>query len=222
MEIVWLGHSCFRIRGKEATIVTDPFDKTLGYPLRKPTASIVTVSHNHPQHSFVDSVAGDPRVVSRPGEYDIANVFINGIATYHDNEKGAVRGKNTVFFMEIDEVKVCHLGDIGHVPTAEQIEQMSGVDILMVPVGGLSTINAAAAAETIGLLEPKLVIPMHYKTEVVKMELEPLEHFIKIMGLKEVISQPKLNVTKSNLPLETKVLVLDYRREGVLEPGKAG
>ena len=222
MEIVWLGHSCFRIRGKEATIVTDPFDKTLGYPLRKPTASIVTVSHNHPQHSFVDSVAGEPRVVSRPGEYDIANVFINGIATYHDNEKGAVRGKNTVFFMEIDEVKVCHLGDIGHVPTSEQVEQMSGVDILMVPVGGLSTINAAAAAETIGLLEPKLVIPMHYKTEVVKMELEPLEHFIKVMGLKEVVSQPKLNVTKSTLPLETKVLVLDYRRESALEPSKAG
>jgi len=210
MEIVWLGHSCFRIRGKEATIVTDPFDKTLGYPVRKPTASIVTVSHNHPQHSFVDGVAGDPRVVSRPGEYDIANVFINGITTFHDNEKGAVRGKNTVFFMEIDEVKVCHLGDLGHVPTTEQIEQMSGVDILMVPVGGLSTINAAAAAETIGLLEPKLVIPMHYKTDVVKMELEPLEHFIKVMGLKEVVSQPKLNITKSNLPLEIKVLVLDY------------
>jgi len=210
MEIVWLGHSCFRIRGKEATIVTDPFDKTLGYPVRKPTASIVTVSHNHPQHSFVDGVAGSPRVVSRPGEYDIANVFINGIATFHDNEKGATRGKNTVFFMEIDEVKVCHLGDLGHVPTSEQIEQMSGADILMVPVGGFTTLNAAAAAETIGLLEPKLVIPMHYKTDVVKMELEPLENFIKVMGLKEVVSQPKLNITKSNLPLEIKVLVLDY------------
>jgi L-ascorbate metabolism protein UlaG (beta-lactamase superfamily) len=222
MEILWLGHSCFRIRGKEATIVTDPFDKTLGYPLRKPTASIVTVSHSHPQHSFVDGVGGDPRVVSRPGEYDIANVFINGIATFHDNEKGATRGKNTVFFLEIDEVKVCHLGDLGHVPTSEQIEQMSGVDILMVPVGGFTTINAAAAAETIGLLEPKLVIPMHYKTEVVKMELEPLEHFIKVMGLKEVISQPKLNVTKSTLPPEIKVLVLDYRRESIPEPGKPG
>jgi L-ascorbate metabolism protein UlaG (beta-lactamase superfamily) len=221
MEIVWLGHSCFRIRGKEATIVTDPFDKTLGYPMRKPTASIVTVSHSHPQHSFVDGVAGNPRVVSRPGEYDIANVFINGIGTYHDNEKGAARGKNTVFFMEIDEVKVCHLGDIGHVPTSEQIEQMSGVDILMVPVGGLSTINAAAAAETIGLLEPKLVIPMHYKTEVVKIELEPLEHFVKVMGLKEFASQPKLNITRSTLPLETKVMVLDYRRDSAPEPSKA-
>ena len=221
MEIVWLGHSCFRIRGKEATIVTDPFDKTLGYQMRKPNATIVTVSHNHPQHSFVDSVAGSPRVVSRPGEYDIANVFINGIATFHDKEKGAQRGKNTVFFIEIDEMKVCHLGDLGHVPTSEQVEQMSGTDILMVPVGGVSTLDAAAAAETIGLLEPKLVIPMHYKTEVIKMELEPLEHFIKQMGLKEVVSQPKLSVTKSTLPPETKVLFLDYRRESAQEPGKA-
>jgi len=220
MEIVWLGHSCFRIRGKEATIVTDPFDKTLGYPMRKPTASIVTVSHNHPQHSFVDGVAGSPRVVSRPGEYDIANVFINGIATFHDKEKGAQRGKNIIFFIEIDEVKLCHLGDLGHVPTSEQVEQMSGTDILMVPVGGGPTLDAAAAAETIGLLEPKLVIPMHYKTEVVKMELEPLENFIKVMGLKEVISQPKLSITRSTLPLEIKVMVMDYRREVLQEAGK--
>jgi L-ascorbate metabolism protein UlaG (beta-lactamase superfamily) len=222
MEIVWLGHSCFRIRGKEATIVTDPFDKTLGYPMRKPTANIITVSHSHPQHSFVGGVAGNPRVVSRPGEYDIANVFINGIATFHDKDKGAQRGKNTVFFMEIDEVKVCHLGDLGHVPTTEQVEQMSGTDILMVPVGGGSTLDAAAAAETIGLLEPRLVIPMHYKTEVVKMELDPLDRFLKQMGVKEVETQPKLNVTKSNLPPETRILVLDYRRDNIQEPSKIG
>ncbi len=222
MEIVWLGHSCFRIRGKEATIVTDPFDKTLGYPMRKPTANIITVSHSHPQHSFVGGVAGNPRVVSRPGEYDIANAFINGIATFHDKDKGAQRGKNTVFFMEIDEVKVCHLGDLGHVPTTEQVEQMSGTDILMVPVGGGSTLDAAAAAETIGLLEPRLVIPMHYKTEVVKIELDPLDRFLKQMGVKEVETQPKLNVTKSNLPPETRVLVLDYRRDNIQEPSKIG
>lgn len=220
MEIVWLGHSCFRIRGKEATIVTDPFDKTLGYPMRKPTANIVTVSHSHPQHSFVDGVAGEFKLLSRPGEYDIANVFILGIPTFHDNEKGAKRGKNTVFFMEIDDVKVCHLGDLGHVPTTEQVEQMSGTDILLVPVGGVSTLDAAAAAETIGLLEPKLVIPMHYKTEVVRMELDPIDRFLKQMGLKEVLSQPKLNVTKNTLPLETRVLVLDYRRESPQEPAK--
>ncbi len=211
MEIIWLGHSCFRIKGKEATIVTDPYDKTLGYPMKKPAASIVTMSHSHPQHCFLEGVTGNPRVVSRPGEYDISNVSIYGIPTFHDNEKGQKRGKNTVFFMEIDEVKVCHLGDLGHVPTSEQIEQISDVEILMVPVGGVSTLDAAAAAETIGLLEPRLVIPMHYKTDAVKMELEPLEKFVKVMGLKEVVPQPKLNITKTTLPLETRVVVLDYQ-----------
>ena len=210
MEIVWLGHSCFRIRGKEATIVTDPFDKTLGYPVKKPTASIVTVSHQHPQHSYLGGVTGNPRVISRPGEYEIANVFINGIATFHDAEMGEQRGKNTVYLIQIEEVSICHLGDLGHVPTAEQIEQMSDADILMVPVGGGATIGATAAVETISLLQPKLVIPMHFKTEVVKMVLAPLEPFLKEMGVKEFVSQPKLSVTKSSLPIETSVVVLDY------------
>ena len=211
MEIVWLGHSCFRIKGKEATIVTDPFDRTLGYPQRKPTASIVTVSHSHPQHSFVAGVAGEPKVITRPGEYEIANVFINGISTFHDTSKGEERGKNTAYLVEIEGVKVCHLGDLGHVPTSEQIEEMSDADILMVPVGGGSTLGAAAAAETISLLEPKLVIPMHFKTEAVRMELEPVDRFLKEMGLKEVSPQPKIAVTKSGLPAETRVVVLDYR-----------
>lgn len=210
MEIVWLGHSCFRIRGKEATIVTDPFDKTLGYPVKKPTASIVTVSHQHPQHSYLGGVTGNPRVISRPGEYEIANVFINGIATFHDAEMGEQRGKNTVYLIQIEEVSICHLGDLGHVPTAEQIEQMSDADILMVPVGGGATIGATAAVETISLLQPKLVIPMHFKTDVIKMDLAPLEPFLKEMGVKEFVSQPKLSVTKSSLPIETSVVVLDY------------
>jgi len=210
VEIIWLGHSCFRIRGKEATIVSDPFDRTLGYPVKKLTANIVTVSHPHPQHSFLEDVAGSPKVISRPGEYEIANVFINGIATFHDADGGEHRGKNTVYLVQIEEVSICHLGDLGHVPTAEQIEQMSDTDILMVPVGGGATIGAAAAVEIISLLQPKLVIPMHFKTEVVKMDLEPLEHFLKEMGLKEVVTQPKLNISKSALPADTSVVVLDY------------
>jgi L-ascorbate metabolism protein UlaG (beta-lactamase superfamily) len=211
MEIIWLGHSCFRIRGKEATIVTDPFDKTLGYPVKKPTASIVTVSHQHPQHSNLGGVTGSPRVISRPGEYEIANVFINGIATFHDGVRGEQRGKNIVYNIQIEELSICHLGDLGHVPTAEQIEQMSDVDILMVPVGGGATIGATEAVETISLLQPKLVIPMHFKTEAVRMELAPLEPFLKEMGVKESTSQPKLSVTKSSLPTETNVVVLDYK-----------
>jgi L-ascorbate metabolism protein UlaG (beta-lactamase superfamily) len=210
MEIVWLGHSCFRIRSKEATIVTDPFDRTLGYPMKKPTATIVTVSHQHPQHSFLQGVAGNPRVVMRPGEYEIASVFINGIPTFHDTDSGETRGKNTVYVIQIDDVGICHLGDLGHVPTADQVEQMSDTDILMIPVGGLSTIGATAAVETVSLLQPKIVIPMHFKTDVVNVDLEPLEPFLKEMGLKEVASQPKLNVTRSGLPAETSVVVLDY------------
>jgi L-ascorbate metabolism protein UlaG (beta-lactamase superfamily) len=210
MDIVWLGHSSFRIKGKEATVITDPFDKTLGYPTRKLTANIVTVSHGHPQHSFVEGVGNGPRVVDRPGEYAIANVFINGIATFHDASRGELRGKNTAFVIEIEDVRICHLGDIGHVPTSAQIEQMSGADILMVPVGGLSTLGAAQAAETISVLAPRLVIPMHYRTEVVSMELDPLDRFLKEMALQETAPQPKLSVTKSSLPAETKVLVLDY------------
>ncbi|UCC60205.1 MAG: MBL fold metallo-hydrolase [Dehalococcoidia bacterium] len=210
MEITWLGHSCFRIRGKEATIVTDPFDKTLGYPVKKPTASILTVSHQHPQHSFIAGVTGNPKIVSRPGEYEIANVFINGITTFHDADRGESRGKNTVYVIQIEEVSICHLGDLGHVPTAEQIEQMSSIDVLMVPVGGGTTIGATEAVETISLLQPKIVIPMHFKTEVISMDLAPVEPFLKEMGVKEIISQPKLPVSRSSLPADTGVVVLDY------------
>ncbi|UCG82739.1 MAG: MBL fold metallo-hydrolase [Dehalococcoidia bacterium] len=210
MEITWLGHSCFRIRGKEATIVTDPFDKTLGYPVKKPTASILTVSHQHPQHSFITGVTGNPKIVSRPGEYEIANVFINGITTFHDADRGESRGKNTVYVIQIEEVSICHLGDLGHVPTAEQIEQMSSIDVLMVPVGGGTTIGATEAVETISLLQPKIVIPMHFKTEVISMDLAPVEPFLKEMGVKEIISQPKLPVSRSSLPADTGVVVLDY------------
>lgn len=211
MDIFWLGHSSFRIKGKEATIITDPFDKTLGYPMKKLTASIVTVSHDHPQHSHLEGVGNGPRIVSRPGEYEIASVFINGVATFHDSSEGEQRGKNTAFFLDIEDVKICHLGDLGHVPTPAQTEQMSGADILMVPVGGVSTLGAAEAAETISLLSPRLVIPMHFKTEAVNIELEPLDRFLKEMGVHEAIPQPKLSVSKSHLPSDMKVLVLDYR-----------
>jgi len=211
MEIVWLGHSCFKIRGKEATIVTDPFDKTLGYPPRKMTAGIVTISHQNPHHNYIAGVDGNPRAITRPGEYEISHVFINGIATFHDDENGERLGKNTAFLMQIEEINIRHLGDLGHVPTSDQVEQMSATDILMVPVGGVTTLGAAEAVETISLLQPKLVLPMHYKTDAIQIELEPLEKFLKEMGLKEIVSQPKLNISKSNLPITTTTVVLDHQ-----------
>ena len=210
VDITWLGHSCFRLKGSHATIITDPYSAGLGYSLGKPTARIVTVSHEHPGHSYVEGVGGQPRVVSRPGEYEISEVLIIGIATFHDGEGGKKRGKNTVYLMEIDEVAVCHLGDLGHVLTNAQIEDIGNVDVLLLPVGGVSTINAPMAAEVVRQLEPKAIIPMHYKTPVLKRELEPVDRFLKEIGAKQVTSQPKLSISKSNLPLSSQVFLLDY------------
>ena len=210
MDISWLGHSCFRIRGSHTTIITDPYSPDLGYSLGKPTASIVTVSHQHPGHSYSQGIDGEPKLVKGPGEYEIGGVLIIGMATFHDGEKGKKRGKNTVYIIEVDEMSVCHLGDLGHVLTTEQVEEIENVDVLLLPVGGVSTINAPMAAEVVRQLEPKVVVPMHYKTEALKRELEPVDSFLKEMGIKEVSSQPKLPLTRANLPANTQVFLLDY------------
>ncbi len=210
MDISWLGHSCFRLRGRHATVITDPYSPGLGYTLGKPTAHIVTVSHQHPGHSYVQGIGGEPRLVTGPGEYEISGVLIIGIATFHDPEGGGKRGKNTAYLIEIDEVTVCHLGDLGHMLTTEQVEGLDNVDVLLLPVGGVSTINPAVAAAVVRQLEPKAVIPMHYKTQAISRELEPVEKFLKEIGVREVKSQPKLSFTKSGLPATTEVFLLDY------------
>ncbi len=209
MDITWLGHACFRIKVKDVFVVTDPFDATLKYPWPKPTANIVTVSHLHPGHNNPAGVDGNPRVVNRPGEYEVKGVFIIGLSTFHDAAQGANRGRNTAYLMEVEDLKLCHLGDLGHALSSKQIEEMSGVDVLFIPVGGVSTIDAKGAADIVRLLNPKIVIPMHYQTEVTPW-LEPLEKFTAGMGLRDVAPQPKLTVTRSNVPPETKVIVLDH------------
>src|SRR3990167_1302192 len=171
MEIYWSGHSCFRIKGSNATVITDPYAPDAGYSLGQQAANIVTVSHSHPNHSYIQAVTNQPRVVSRPGEYEINGVLIIGIGSFHDGESGKTRGKNTIYLMEIDEISICHLGDLGHVLSPEQLEEIDKVDVLLIPVGGESTINAPLAAEVVRQLEPKIVLPMHYKTEVSRQDL---------------------------------------------------
>jgi len=178
--------------------------------LGKQTAHIVCVSHQHPGHSYVQGIGGEPRLISGPGEYEIGGVLIIGIATFHDRERGSTRGKNTVYLIQIDEVSVCHLGDLGHVLTAEQVEELGNVDVLLLPVGGVSTINAPIATEVVRQLGPKVVIPMHYKTEVLNRELEPVEKFLKEIGVKQVNPQPKLSISRSSLPDSTQVFLLNY------------
>lgn len=217
MDITWLGHSCFKLKGSHATVITDPYSPEIGYSMGKNTASIVTVSHPHPGHSYAQGVGGEPKVVSRPGEYEIGGVLIIGIATFHDKEGGKQRGKNTAYLMEIDEITVCHLGDLGHVLTGEQVEEIDDVDVLLLPVGGVATINAATAAEVVRQIEPKIVIPMHYQTPALKMELDPVEKFLKEIGAKPVEPLAKLSLSKSSLPLSTQVVLLDYPRQASLQ-----
>jgi len=212
MEIVWLGHSCFRLRGREATVVTDPYQKGIGYTLGRPTADIVTVSHPHPGHGNAAGVAGEPRVIDGPGEYEIKGVVITGIRTYHDAEAGKALGRNTAYLIEMEDLVICHLGDLGHELTTAQVEAMSNVDVLLVPVGGGSTINAAQAAEVISLIEPKLVVPMHYRTPAGAAELDSVERFLRQMSAPNLEPQPKLTVTASSLPEGTQVVVLEYRK----------
>jgi len=212
MEITWLGHSCFRIRGKEATLLTDPYDGSIGYSLGKPKANIVTSSHSHPGHGFTSGVGGAPRIVHGPGEYEVSGVFITGIGTFHDAEKGRERGGNTIYLIEMEDMTLCHLGDLGHPLSSEQVEETSRVEVLLVPVGGLSTLDASQAAETVRLLQPRIVIPMHFQTAALRFQLEPVDKFLREMGLKaDVPAQTKLSITKAGLPDETQVVVLDYR-----------
>jgi L-ascorbate metabolism protein UlaG (beta-lactamase superfamily) len=212
MDITWYGHSCFRLSDRGVTIVTDPPDDNMGYERPRIRADVVTISHEHPGHSNRVGFRGGPKFFDGPGEYEVKNVFVTGISTYHDGKRGAIRGRNTVFLFEFDGMTVCHLGDLGHVPDQEQVEALSDVDVLLTPVGGLHTIDAPKAAEVISLIEPRIVIPIHYQTPLEKARLASVDKFVKEMGLAPVPPQSEFRITKSSLPEETQVVVLQYAK----------
>jgi L-ascorbate metabolism protein UlaG (beta-lactamase superfamily) len=210
MDITWYGHSCFRLSDRGVTIVTDPPSDDLGYDRPRIRADVVTISHEHPGHNNRVGFRGGPRFFDGPGEYEVKDVFITGIATYHDGRSGSVRGRNTVFLFEFDGLTVCHLGDLGHVPSQSEVEALSAVDVLLIPVGGVHTIDASKASEVISLIEPLLVIPMHYSTKVEKAKLDTVTKFLKEMGVAPVPPQPELKVAKSSLPEDTQVVLLTF------------
>lgn len=213
MEITWYGLSCFRLteRGM-ATVVTDPYDnRVTGYEALKLKADIVTISHDAPGHNFASGVKGKTHTITGPGEYEIGGVFITGIQT-NGHKRASEEPRNTLYVFDYDGVNVAHLGDLNHVPSQAEIEALGNVHVALVPVGGGGGLTAAKAVEVISLLEPGIVIPMHYSTPGITLELAPLNKFLKEMGIASVETQPSLKITRGNIPEETHVVVLAHER----------
>lgn len=215
MEITYLGHASFKLKGKTATLVTDPFSPdAVGLKFPKTVADIVTISHGHDDHSNVSSVSDYKKVIDGPGEYEVAGVSIIGISTYHDAQKGAERGKNTIYIIEMDGLRLVHLGDLGHRLSEDTLEELGDVDVLFIPVGGIYTIGPAEAVEIVRDIEPGIVIPMHYKVEglneAIFGKLSKVDDFISEVAL-TVERLDKLSIKKGDLGEEKKAVILQRR-----------
>lgn len=214
MEIIFLGHSSFKLKGKIATLITDPFGPQIGFKFPKVEADIVTISHNHEDHNQAELVGGEPFVISGPGEYEVEGISVFGVSTFHDQKRGSERGQNTAYLIEMDGLRICHLGDLGHKLEDKQLEELNGVDILLIPAGGFYTIGPTEAAQVVSQLDPKIVIPMHFNSPKLNQEifgkLSSVEVFLKEMG-EEAIPEPKISITPDKLPEELKVVVLERR-----------
>ena len=216
MDISYLGHSSFKLRGKTGSLVTDPFDSEIGFAFPQVSADIVTVSHSHSDHAASAKVAAtsrrpQPFIITAPGEYEILGVSVRTIPSFHDDQQGKLRGQNLITVITVDGVHLVHLGDLGHPLTEAQVEDLGPVDVLMVPVGGIFTIGPQAAASVVENLDPSIVIPMHFRTEKHSQtfkDLSPLADFLKAMGIESKEPLERLTVTAGNLPEETEIVIL--------------
>lgn len=208
-EIKWFGHGCFRVRAREATVILDPVGKSTGYTMPKQKADIVTVSHQAPGHAALGQVQEGYFLIDGPGEYEVSDVFVTGIRTFHDKQEGKERGYNTVYLIELEELRICHLGDLGHALTESQLESLESIDILMVPVGGGNALDAQGASEVITQLGPRVVIPMHYRTAAGDSNLNDAEQFYKTLSVENPVPQEKFTVRKSDLGETVKIVILE-------------
>jgi L-ascorbate metabolism protein UlaG (beta-lactamase superfamily) len=213
MHITWFGQSCFKLQDKigseGVSVVCDPFDPNfVGLKLPSLEADIVTVSHNHEDHNNIKAIRKDPFVITDPGEYETKGIFIEGILSYHDEDKGAKRGTNVIYRIEVEDISIAHLGDLGTTLDNKQLEKLEGTDILLIPIGGTYTLDAKKAIEVINQIEPRIIIPMHYQVPGLKIkELAGLDKFIAETGLVPTY-EDKLKITKRDLPEETMELVV--------------
>ena len=229
MQIIWHGQSCFQIiarreKNNQVLIVIDPFSEEIGLRVPKLEADILLVTHQHRDHNNIKAVSGrgpdvsqggrsvgwSPFLIEGPGEYEIKEVVLQGIPAWHDNLLGKERGANTIYTIEVEGMRLCHLGDLGQKElTADQLEKIGEVDILMIPVGGIYTISSKEAPKIMAQIEPKIIIPMHYQVPKLKIKLDGLDKFLKIMGIKSIESLPKLSIKKKDLSEEeAKIIVL--------------
>jgi len=208
-KITWAGQSCFQIsvsgsKDNSADIVIDPYDEATGLKLPNFSADILLVTHNHHDHNNIKGIKGEPFVVQGPGEYEIKGVFINGLPSFHDNKDGKERGQNAIYTIDAEDMRFCHLGDLGQSElNPEQLDKIGQIDVLMIPVGGGGyTISSAEAVKIVGQIEPRIVIPMHYAVPKLKMEVDDVSKFLKAMGKPSVAAQDKLTIKASTLPKE--------------------
>ena len=210
MEITWYGRACFRLKGREASVMTDPCPPSTGFVAGKHEVDLLTISHDHADHSYQRSISAG-LTLRRPGEYEHRNLLVTGVRTFHDGERGAQRGENVIFAVEIDGVHVCHLGDLGHLLSEEDLAELGPIDVLLVPAGGTYTITPAEAAEVVAKISPKIVIPMHFAVDGASADLMGPERFLHELAVGEPIRQPKAVVHLSTLPEETQVVLLEAR-----------
>jgi len=211
MQIEWKGHSCFLLHSDDGkTVLTDPFDDQVGLPLPNVVVDVVTVSHQHGDHNATSMLPGTPIVVADTGWHVVAGIKIRGIAAYHDAEQGAKRGNNTIFVITLDEINICHLGDLGHLLTPQQVADIGKVDVLLVPVGGYYTIDAKQATEIVQQLNPAVIVPMHYKLdERLAYPIAAVDEFLSYYP--QANKQEILNVTKMSLPKDVQMVQLELK-----------
>lgn len=214
MELNYIAHSCFKIKGKDITLVIDPYspDKT-GIKFPKLSADVLLISHGHEDHNYSEGVNDYRLIIDGPGEYEIQDSFIFGIHTFHDENSGADRGSNTMYLIEIDDLSILHAGDLGHELSKETIEKIPNVDILLIPVGGTYTIDAKTAVKVISSLEPSIVVPMHYQTKSLtglSQKLDTLDKFLDEIGVEDDIKKvEKLKISRrTEIPEEMEVVII--------------
>lgn len=214
MQIIWQGHACFQIaatpaKNSQIRIVIDPYSEEIGFKLPKLEADIVLSTHSHYDHNNVKAVSGSPFIIEGPGEYEVKGVFVQGVPSWHDEKEGSLRGSNTIYTIDVEDLRLCHLGDFGQTElTSEQLEKIGDVDILMIPVGGVYTVDAKGALKIMSQIEPKITLPMHYALPKLKVKIEGVDKFLKAVGVKRLEPEAKLSIKKKDLSEEEAKIVL--------------